>query len=147
MAYTFKKDKKNNKVFVLIGDGECNEGIIWESALFSAQHKLDNLYVILDYNKLQGFGSTKNIINLDPVKLKFKSFNWNVVESNGHDIEALIKSLNSLKKRKNKPNLLIAHTVKGKSVKFMENKFESHYQVLNEKDYKISLKALGSSIK
>ena len=142
MAYSFKKDKKNNKVFVLIGDGECNEGIIWESAMFSAQHKLDNLYVILDYNKLQGFGSTKNIINLDPVKSKFKSFNWNVIESNGHDIDSLIKSLNFLKKNKHKPNLLIAHTVKGKSVKFMENKFESHYQVLSEKDYEISLKGL-----
>ena len=142
MAYSFKKDKKNNKVFVLIGDGECNEGIIWESAMFSAKHKLDNLYVILDYNKLQGFGSTKNIINLDPVKSKFKSFNWNVIESNGHDIDSLIKSLNFLKKNKHKPNLLIAHTVKGKSVKFMENKFESHYQVLSEKDYEISLKGL-----
>ena len=110
--------------------------------MFSAQHKLDNLYVILDYNKLQGFGSTKNIINLDPVKSKFKSFNWNVIESNGHDIDSLIKSLNFLKKNKHKPNLLIAHTVKGKSVKFMENKFESHYQVLSEKDYEISLKGL-----
>jgi len=142
MAYTFKKDKKNNRVFILIGDGECNEGIIWESALFSAQHKLDNLYVILDYNKLQGFGSTKNIINLEPIKSKFKSFNWNVIESNGHNIETLVKSLSLLKKKKNKPNLLIAHTIKGKSIKFMENKFESHYHVLNKKDYEISLKGL-----
>ena len=142
MAYTFKKDNKNNKVFILIGDGECNEGIIWESALFSAQHKLDNLFVVLDYNKLQGFGSTKNIINLEPIKSKFKSFNWNVIDCNGHHINDLVKSLNILKKKKNKPNLLIAHTIKGKSVKFMENKFESHYHVLNEKDYKISLKGL-----
>ncbi len=142
MAYTLKKDKKKNKVFVLIGDGECNEGIIWESALFSAQHKLDNLYVILDYNKLQGFGSTKNIIDLDPLKLKFKSFNWNVLETNGHNIQLLVKSFNILKKKKNKPNLLIANTVKGKSVKFMENKFESHYQVLSEKEYEIALKGL-----
>ncbi len=147
MAYTFKKDKKNNRVFILIGDGECNEGIIWESALFSAQHKLDNLYVILDYNKLQGFGSTKNIINLEPIKSKFKSFNWNVIESNGHNIETLVKSLSFLKKKKNKPNLLIAHTIKGKSIKFMENKFESHYHVLNKKDYEISLKGLRDQIK
>lgn len=142
MAYTFKKDKKNNKVFILIGDGECNEGIIWESALFSAQQKLDNLYAILDYNKLQGFGSTKNIINLEPIKSKFKSFNWNVIECDGHNINTIIKSLNNLKKKSNKPNLLIAHTVKGKSIKFLENKFESHYHVLNKKEYEISLKGL-----
>tara|TARA_B100000795_G_scaffold187532_1_gene142621 strand:- start:287 stop:1105 length:819 start_codon:yes stop_codon:yes gene_type:complete len=142
MAYTFKKEKKSNKVFVLIGDGECNEGIIWEAALFAAQHKLNNLYVILDYNKLQGFGFTKHIINLDPVKSKFQSFNWNVAEADGHNIESLQKSLKSFRNKKDRPNLIIAHTTKGKYVKFMENKFESHYHVLSKQDYKISLKGL-----
>ncbi len=142
MAYTYKKDKKNNRVFVLIGDGECNEGIIWEAALFSAHHKLNNLYVVLDYNKLQGFGSTKNIINLEPIKLKFQSFNWNVEVVDGHNIQNIISGLKKLKKLKKKPNLIIANTVKGKNVKFMENRFESHYHVLNENEYKISLKGL-----
>jgi transketolase len=142
MAYTYKKDKKNNKVFVLIGDGECNEGIIWESLLFAAQHKLNNLYVVLDYNKLQGFGATKHIINLDPIKSKFKSFNWNVLETDGHNIKLLIETLKKFNNNKSRPNLIIAHTVKGKYVKFMENKFESHYQVLSENDYQISLKGL-----
>jgi transketolase len=142
MAYTFKKENKENKVFVLIGDGECNEGIIWESTLFAAQHKLNNLYVILDYNKLQGFGSTKDIINLDPVKSKFKSFNWNVVEADGHNIVSLLKALKSCKNNKDRPNLIIAHTIKGKYIKFMENKFESHYQVLSKQDFIISLKDL-----
>ena len=144
MAYIYKKDKKNNRVFVLIGDGECNEGIIWEAALFSAHHKLKNLYAVLDYNKLQGFGSTKNIINLDSIKSKFKSFNWNVVEVDGHNIQNIIKGLKNLKKFNEKPNLIIAHTIKGKYVKFMENRFESHYKVLNKNEYKLSLKGLDN---
>ena len=88
---------------------------------------------------------SKNVINFLQNSCesgKFKSFNWNVIETSGHNIGMLVKSLNILKKKKNKPHLLIAHTIKGKSVKFMENKFESHYHVLNEKDYKISLKGL-----
>ena len=144
MAYTFKLDKKKNKVFVLIGDGECNEGIIWEAALFAAQHKLNNLYVVLDYNKLQGFGSTKDIIDLEPIKSKFISFNWNVVESNGHSIKLLLKVLKSFRNQKARPNLIIAHTIKGKNVKFMENKFESHYQVLDRKEYNLALKGLDN---
>jgi len=142
MAYTLKIDKKINKVFVLIGDGECDEGIIWEAALFAAQHKLNNLYVLLDYNKLQGFGSTKNIIDLEPIKSKFNSFNWNVIESNGHNISSLLKALKSFKNKSVRPNLIIAHTIKGKNVKFMENKFESHYQVLDKKEYDLALKGL-----
>ena len=144
MAYTLKLDKKKNRVFVLIGDGECNEGLIWEVALFAAQHKLNNFYVILDYNKLQGFGSTKNIINLEPIKNKFTSFNWNVVESKGHSIDSLFSALNSFQNKKAKPNLIIAHTIKGKNVKFMENKFESHYQVLDKKEYNLALEGLDN---
>ncbi len=142
MAYSFKKDKKDNKVFVLIGDGECNEGMIWESALFAGHHKLDNLYVILDYNKLQGFGSTNKIMNLEPLKEKFNSFNWNVVKTDGHNINSILKSLRSFKNKIKRPNLLIAYTVKGKGVKFMENKFESHYQVLDKNEYNLSIKNL-----
>ena len=112
--------------------------------LFAAQHKLNNLYVILDYNKLQGFGSTKDIIDLKPIKSKFISFNWNVVESNGHNIKILLKALKSFRYQKARPNLIIAHTIKGKNVKFMENKFESHYQVLDRKEYNLALKGLDN---
>ena len=143
MAYAFKADKKKNKVFVLIGDGECNEGIVWETVLFAGHHKLDNLFVILDYNKLQGFGSTDKILNLEPVKPKFESFNWNVIQTDGHNILEILRSLELLNKKKKRPNLLIANTIKGKGVKFMENKFESHYEVLNEKKYNISIKNLN----
>ena len=140
MAYTFNMDKKKNNVFVLIGDGECNEGMVWESALFAGHHKLNNLYVLLDYNKLQGFGSTKNIIDLEPIKSKFESFNWNVVEAMGHNVNSILNSLKSFNNKKKRPNLIIAHTIKGKGIKFMENKFESHYQVLDKKNYDLSIK-------
>ncbi len=143
MAYAYKADKKKNKVFALIGDGECNEGIVWEAALFAAHHNLDNLFVVVDYNKLQGFGSTKEILDLEPLKSKFKSFNWNVIQINGHDTSKILKSLNILSTKKKKPNLLIANTIKGKGVKFMENKFESHYEVLNKKKYYQSIKNLS----
>jgi len=143
MAYAYKTDKQKNKVFALIGDGECNEGIVWETALFAGHHKLDNLFVIIDYNKLQGFGSTDKILNLEPLKSKFESFNWNVIQTDGHNILEILRSLKSLNKKKKRPNLLIANTIKGKGVKFMENKFESHYEVLNEKKYNISIKNLN----
>ncbi len=145
MAYAYKVDKQKNKVFTLIGDGECNEGIVWETALFAGHHKLDNLFVIIDYNKLQGFGSTNKILNLEPLKSKFQSFNWNVDQVDGHNVKQIIKSLNKLNKKKNKkPNLIIANTIKGKGVKFMENKFESHYEVLDSTKYNQSIKNLRS---
>ena len=143
MAYAYKADKQKNKVFTLIGDGECNEGIVWETALFAGHNKLNNLFVIIDYNKLQGFGSTNKILNLEPLKSKFQSFNWNVDQVDGHNVKQIIKSLNKLNNKKNKkPNLIIANTIKGKGVKFMENKFESHYEVLDTSKYNISIKNL-----
>ena len=104
---------------------------------------LENLFVIIDYNKLQGFGSTDKILNLEPLKSKFESFNWNVIQTDGHDISKILRSLTQLNNKKNRPNLLIANTTKGKGVKFMENKFESHYEVLNEKKYNLSIKNLN----
>ena len=143
MAYAYKADKQKNKVFTLIGDGECNEGIVWETALFAGHNKLNNLFVIIDYNKLQGFGSTNKILNLEPLKSKFQSFNWNVDQVDGHNVKQIIKSLNKLNNKKNKkPNLIIANTIKGKGVKFMENKFESHYEVLDTSKYDLSIKNL-----
>tara|TARA_Y100000992_G_C21197449_1_gene458664 strand:- start:305 stop:928 length:624 start_codon:yes stop_codon:yes gene_type:complete len=143
MAYSFKMNKKNNRVFVLIGDGECNEGIVWETALFAGHQNLNNLFVVIDYNKLQGFGSTKKILDLEPLKKKFLSFNWNVVQTDGHSVDRILKSLKSLKSKKRKPNLLIANTIKGKGVKFMENKFESHYEVLDRERFYKSINSLN----
>ena len=147
VAFSNLKEKKRNKVFVLIGDGECNEGMIWESFLFAGHHKLHNLFVVIDYNKLQGFGSTNNILNLSSLKKKVKSFNWNVYEADGHNIKDLISKSNKLILKKNKPNLIIANTIKGKGISFMENKFESHYQVLNKKEFFLSLNQVSKNNK
>ena len=135
IALANKKDGNQGKAFVLLGDGECNEGMVWEAILFASHQKLDNLMAIIDYNKLQGFGSTKNVLNLDPLKEKFESFGWNTLEVDGHNIESIVNASRELLKKKNKPNLIIANTIKGKGISSMENKLESHYEVLDEKKY------------
>jgi len=145
VALSYLKDKKKNKVFVLMGDGECNEGMVWEAILFAGHQKLHNLFVVIDYNKLQGFGRTTDILNLSSLKKKIQSFNWNVIEADGHNIDKLIYHAKKLISRKNKPNLIIANTIKGKGISFMENKFESHYQVLDNKNYIKSLKEIKRS--
>ena len=135
IALANKKDKNPSKTFVLLGDGECNEGMIWEASLFASHQKLDNLIAIIDYNKLQGFGSTTEILDLYPLKEKFQSFGWNTQEVNGHDISSIINTTNKMFAEKNKPNLIIANTIKGKGIASMENKFESHYEVLDKTKY------------
>ena len=135
IALAKKKDRNKGKAFVLLGDGECNEGMVWEALLFASHHKLDNLMAIVDYNKLQGFGSTRDVLNLDPLKKKFESFGWTTQEVNGHDIKSIINVSKELFKEKHKPNLLIANTIKGKGVNSMENRLESHYEVLDEEKY------------
>ena len=142
VALSNLKDKKKNKVFVLMGDGECNEGMVWEAMLFAGHQKLHNLFVVIDYNKLQGFGRTTDILNLSSLKKKIKSFEWNVLEADGHNIGNIIKQAKKMISIANKPSLIIANTVKGKGISFMENRFESHYLVLNSKNYLESLKEI-----
>lgn len=142
VALSYLKDKKRNKVIVLMGDGECNEGSVWESFLFAGHQNLNNLFVIIDYNNLQGLGTSKDILNLFSLKKKIQSFNWNVLEVNGHDLNEINLSLNKLSSFQNKPNCLIAKTIKGKGISFMENKLDSHYLVLDEENYQKSLKEI-----
>ena len=134
IALSKKRDKKNGNVYVLLSDGEINEGMIWESVMFSAHHKLNNLIVIIDNNKIQALGHSKDIINMNSINEKFKSFNWNVKEVNGHDLKDLIKNLN--KKNYSKPLIIIANTIKGKGLLSMENKLSSHYEVIKDKKTK-----------
>ena len=125
-ALKFKINKENNKVFVLLSDGEMNEGTTWESLLFASHHKLDNLRVIIDYNKIQSMDFVKKVINIEPLKSKLLAFGCNVDEVNGHNIKSLTNTLN--KKNKNKPRIIIAHTIKGKGISFMENDNLWHYK-------------------
>lgn len=128
IAYGFKKRNLKRKVYVLIGDGESQEGSIWEGALFGSKLGLDNFTVILDYNNLQGYGRAKEICSYEPVRDKWEAFGWNTAIVNGHDISALRQAFKE--RTKNKPNIIIADTVKGKGVSFMENKLEWHYYIV-----------------
>jgi transketolase len=143
MALALKKDKRSQRVFVLMSDGECDEGSNWEAALFAGHHKLDNLTSIIDYNKLQAFGRTNKVLNLEPLAKKWESFGWQVKEVDGHNLEDLEKNLSNLPFKKGKPSLLISHTVKGKGVSFMENKLEWHYKNLTEELLEKALKELS----
>lgn len=145
MAYAAKHDKTPPRVFVVISDGECDEGSVWEAALFASHHKLDNLIVIVDYNKIQSFGTVKEVLNLEPLAEKWKSFGWSVKEIDGHDMNKIIKVLENVPFKPSKPTLIIAHTIKGKGISFMENRLEWHYKSLNDELYSIARNELNSN--
>jgi transketolase len=139
-ALAEKINKTNNKIYVLISDGELNEGTTWESLLFASFHKLDNLIIIIDYNKIQSLDYTKNVLKLEPLNEKFKSFNCNVKNIDGHNFNQIYKSL--LVKNNNKPTVVIANTIKGKGVKYMEDKIVWHYKSPNAEELDIATKEL-----
>lgn len=142
MALAGKRDSKKYRVFVLLSDGECDEGSNWEAALFASHHKLDNLIAIIDYNKLQAFGRTNEVLNLEPLDKKWQDFGWEVKEIDGHNFEEIENGLSKIPFQKGKPSLLIAHTIKGKGVSFMEDKLEWHYKNLTKEEYEQALKEL-----
>ena len=134
-----KKRKKNNKVYVVLGDGECNEGSIWEAAMAASKFELNNLTAIIDKNNFQQTGSTNEIMRNDNLIEKWSSFGWNCQEIDGHNIDQIYSSLKS-SNANNKPKLILANTIKGKSLKFAENKNEWHHSVLTKKFYDEALK-------
>ncbi len=134
IALSLKNSQSLNKVYVLISDGELNEGSNWEAFAFASQHKLNNLCVILDMNGWQGFGRTCEVLDLSPLKDKFEAFGLKVWEVDGHKVNEIAKILNECKEEKERPQILIAKTIKGKGISFMENKLESHYLSLTEKE-------------
>ena len=142
IALGFKIKKLKNKVYVLLSDGECNEGSVWESLLFASSNKLNNLIVIVDYNKWQATGKTKNILNLGDLKKKFQTFGFNSRNVNGHNFNQIIKNLKN--KSLKKPLAIIAHTIKGKGVSFMEDDNNWHYRSPNKKEYQESIKQIDN---
>jgi len=142
MAIAGKLDKLSYKVFVLLSDGECDEGQVWEAALFAAQKKLDNLIAIVDYNKLQALGNTNTIVNLEPFLKKWEDFGWNAIEADGHNITELVKEFKKIPKKKGKPTVIIAHTIKGKGVSFMENDYIWHYKNLDLNSFTKAVKEI-----
>jgi len=141
LAKKIKKEK--GKVFVVMGDGEVATGTTWESALIAAQHKLDNLIVVIDANGLQAMGKVKDVLNIEPLKDKWNAFGWEVVEIDGHNFEEMEKALAKINSVKNKPGLIIAKTIKGKGVSFMENNNIYHYKAPSEEEYQKALKELN----
>ena len=124
----------------MIGDGESQEGSIWEGALFAPQLGLDNFTAITDYNNLQGYGRPRDICSYEPIVKKWESFGWFVVEVDGHNIEALVKALKL--DSKGKPKMIIAHTTKGKGVSFMEDQLIWHYYVVTDEHKEKALKEM-----
>ena len=128
MALVGKRDALPWRVFALLSDGECDEGSTWEPILFAPHHKLDNLTAIVDYNKIQSLASVSETMELEPFADKWRAFGWAVREVDGHDVGALTSVLSTVPLEKDRPNCVIAHTVKGKGVSFMENSVLWHYR-------------------
>jgi len=144
VALAGKLDKKNYRTFCILSDGECDEGATWEAALFAGHHHLDKLVAIIDYNKLQGYGRIKDVLDLEPFGEKWKAFGWSVKEVNGNDIQATIKSLSKIPFSKNKPSLLIAHTIKGLGgVQKYVDQIASQYKPPTEEEYNETMKLLN----
>ena len=133
------------RVFAVLSDGECDEGSVWEAALFAGHHGLDNLTVIVDYNRVQSMGFTDEVLRLDPLAGKWQSFGWHAVEVDGHSVEALQSMLKALPLAPGKPTCIVANTVKGKGVSFMEHQLLWHYRTPQGDEYTRALAELGAS--
>ena len=143
IAYANKADGRDSHVYVVLGDGECQEGSIWEGALSAPTLGLDNLTAIVDHNKLQAMDKLENIVHMQPFAEKWKAFGWNVTEIDGHDYIQIKEALTA--KQTGRPTLIVANTIKGKGVSFMENVPIWHYRMPNEEELQILLDELGFS--
>jgi len=144
MALAAKKTEKDHRIFVILGDGECDEGSVWEAAMSAAHFKLDNLVAIIDRNRLQYDGETHDIMDLGDFNSKWQSFGWETTEIDGHNVAEIYDSLNGGRKTIGKPYVVIANTVKGKGVSFMENRREWHHARLTKDQYDAAIKELNN---
>ncbi|WP_027398788.1 transketolase [Anaerovorax odorimutans] len=143
MALANKIDNNPGRIYTLIGDGELQEGLVWEAFMASSHYKLDNLTAILDWNGLQIDGKNEDVMTVTPVDKKFESFGWNVIKIDGHSFEEIIKAFEGAKKCKGKPTVIIAKTIKGKGVSFMENNAGWHGKAPSEEEAKQAVAELG----
>lgn len=144
MAKAAQIDGKHHRVFVVLSDGECDEGSNWEAILFAGHHKLNNLVAIVDYNKIQSLAPVSETLALEPFAEKWKNFHWNVIEVNGHNVGELVEALDG-NLHESKPTVVIAHTTKGKGVSFMENKVLWHYRTARGEEFENALKELTNN--
>src|SRR5665647_1401037 len=143
VAMANKMDGKSGRVYVLLGDGELQEGLVWEAAMSSAHYKLDNLVAIIDWNGLQIDGKNDDVMTVKPIDKKFESFGWNVISIDGHNIGQIIEALAQAREFKGKPTAIIAKTIKGKGVSFMEDAAGWHGKAPNDEEVKGAVKELG----
>ncbi len=143
MALAGRRDRRPYRVFALLSDGECDEGATWEAALLAGQHRLESLIAIVDYNKIQSLGAVKEILDLEPLALKWEAFGWAVREIDGHDIGEIFRALAAVPLIESRPSCVIAHTVKGKGVSFMENQILWHYRPPNANELARAMAELG----
>lgn len=146
-ALAGKRRNASWKVYTIVSDGELDEGSNWEAILFAPHHQLDNLTLIVDYNKIQSFGNTQEVLNLDPLAAKFRAFGWHTEEIDGHDHTAILKMLQQPVQQAGKPKCIIAHTIKGKGVPFMEHQLAWHYKSPSEAQLAEAWEALENSYK
>ena len=145
MALASKLDNKNNRIYVMLGDGEIQEGIVWEAAMAAGHYKLDNLTAFLDYNGLQIDGPNDEVMRVNPLPEKWKSFGWNVLEIDGHSFEEIIDALEKAENVKGQPTMVIAKTIKGKGVSFMENEVGWHGNAPKKEEAEMALRELGGA--
>ena len=136
-------DKKDSRVYVLLGDGECDEGQVWEAAMAAAHYKLDNLTAFVDRNRIQNDRFTSEVMELEPLAGKWRAFGWKVLEIDGHDIDQVLEATGKARRTHGRPTVIISHTVKGKGVSFMENNPDFHGRAPTEEEYEQAMKELS----
>lgn len=142
VALAARIQQASRRAFVLVSDGECNEGSLWETIMFAAHHRLANLIAIVDLNGQQALGYTNQVLSMSPMAKKWEAFGWNVHEVDGHDIETIVKTINQLDTVSGSPHVLIAQTVFGKGVSYMERQIKWHYWPMSDEEYQQALREI-----
>lgn len=138
-ALAARMKKSSRRAFVLLSDAECNEGSVWEAVMFAAHQQLSNLVAIVDLNKQQAFGYTKDVVNMDPMSERWRAFGWDTHDLDGHDIPLIEKTIANLDTKKGPPHVLVCHTIFGRGVSYMENKIKWHYWPMNDEEFKTAI--------
>ena len=146
MALALRLDKKPNRVYCILGDGELAEGQVWEAAMFAPAKKIDNLVAIVDNNGIQAMGAVKDRMDSDPLPDKWRAFRWHVIEIDGHDVPAIVAALDEAETIKGRPTAIIAHTVKGKGISFAENNVAFHNGAMTQAQYDQALKEVDAAM-
>ena len=146
MALAGKLDNKDYRVYTVLGDGECEEGEVWEAAMFASHHNLDNIVFIVDQNGLQIDGAVEDVCGIEPLDKKFESFGFEVAKIDGHNFDDIANALNKARETKGKPFAILMKTVKGKGVSFMENEVGWHGKACNDEEYKVAVRELEDEI-